>query len=108
MFTQVHRRLTEQEVSDLVEAYTAGITLNQLSQPFKVRRTCLSNALERRGVPRRYRMMEGHRLVEAISAYRDGKSLATIGLDLGVSGDTVRNALLKGLFSIRRGAVSTR
>ena len=89
----VHPRLQAGELDELAEAYLAGATLSELSDRFRKHRTTISTDLDRRGVARRYRMVEGDRLHQAIQGYQDGKSVATIGKELGIAGDTVRKAL---------------
>jgi transposase-like protein len=49
--------------------------------------------LERQGVARRYRMVEGERLQQAIRDYQGGRSIFSIAKEMGVAGDTVRKAL---------------
>ena len=98
---QVQRRLRPAEIEELVAAYHTGATVYELGALFRINRRTVSIILERQGVPRRYRMMEGDRLSEAISAYNSGKSLAAVGADLGVSMDTVRLALLKAGVELR-------
>jgi hypothetical protein len=89
---QVHRRLLEVEVDELVEAYQAGATVYEFADRFHMHRSRISVALERRGMARRYRMVEGDRLQRAIQEYQIGKSVVSIGKELGVAGDTVRRA----------------
>ncbi len=81
--------------------YGAGQPLNELMQRFRQHRNALSNALEGQGAPRHYRTMEGRRLIEAISAYQSGKSLATAGNQLGVCLDHVRLALTRAGVELR-------
>jgi DNA-binding transcriptional regulator PaaX len=72
-----------------------GGTVYELAEEFGIHRGTVSTILEREGVSRRYRMMEGDRLKEAIAAYQSGKSLAAVGAELGVSMTTVRVAFNK-------------
>jgi len=53
---QVHRRLREDELDELAEAYLAGATVSELSDRFGRHRATISTDLERRGVARRYRL----------------------------------------------------
>lgn len=98
---QVHRRLPAGELDELAKAYRAGATLSQLSDRFRKHRTTISTDLERRGVSRRYRMVEGERLHLAIQSYQDGKSVVSIGKELGVAGETVRKALIQAGVKLR-------
>jgi hypothetical protein len=98
---QVHRRLVQAQIEELVKAYQGGATLNELAERFLVHRDNVSRALQDQGVPRRYRLIEGERLRDAISAYNAGKSLAAIATEQEVSVDTVRMALIKASVPMR-------
>jgi IS30 family transposase len=98
---QVHRRLRRDELDELAEAYLAGATLSELSARFRRHRVTISTELERRGVARRYRLVEGKRLQQAIQNYQSGMSVASIGKELGVAGDTVHKALTKAGVKLR-------
>jgi hypothetical protein len=89
---QVQRRLRPAEVDELVSAYQAGSSVYELAKRHRIDRKTVSIILERQGVPRRYRLIEGEQLAEAIKAYESGDSLATIGSRMGVSPYTVRRA----------------
>lgn len=90
---KVNRRLTTDQVDDLIQAYGSGVTLAMLGDRFGQNRKTLARALERRGVSRRCRLMTDEGLHHARSAYESGKSMAEIGEELGVSRDAVRLAL---------------
>jgi DNA-binding CsgD family transcriptional regulator len=98
---QVQRRLRPREIDDLVTAYQAGISVYELADRHRIHRATVSLLLERRGVPRRYRLLEGERLGEAIGLYKGGQSLSTIGSGMGVSPETVRNVLIRAGVTLR-------
>jgi hypothetical protein len=98
---QVHRRFQEGDLEDLAEAYLAGATLSELGERFRMHRATIASELERMGVARHYRLVEGERLHLAIQGYQNGKSVATIGKELCVSGETVRKALIRAGLSMR-------
>jgi hypothetical protein len=98
---QVHRRLSQDQIDELVVAYRAGATLQELSDHFQIHRASISIILERHSVPRRYRMVEGERLDGAIRAYQNGRSVISIADGLGVAGDTVRKALNRAGVKLR-------
>jgi len=98
---QIHRRLLPAQIDELVQAYQGGATLNEIAHRFDVHRDNVARALQGRGVPRRYRMLEGERLNQAITAYQAGNSLAAVGAEMGVSMDTIREALKKAGATIR-------
>jgi hypothetical protein len=76
---QVQRRLRADELDELAEAYLAGVSLSELSDRFRKNRKTISTGLERRGVARRYRLIEGERLQQVVQGYQDGRSVASIG-----------------------------
>jgi AraC-like DNA-binding protein len=98
---QVQRRLLDAEVDELAGAYLAGATLSELSDRFHKHRTTISTELQRRGVARRCRTIKGERLHLAIQGYQEGKSLASIGKDLGIAANTVRKALIDAGVELR-------
>ena len=98
---KVHRRLQAHELDQLAEAYLAGSTLAQLSDRFRKHPSTISTDLERRGVARRYRIVEGERLHLAIQSYQDGQSVVSIGKELGVADETVRKALIQAGVKLR-------
>jgi hypothetical protein len=98
---QVHRRFQTGDLDELVEAYLAGATLAQLGERFRAHRATIASELDRLGVARRYRLIEGERLDLAIQRYWAGLSVATIGRELSVSGETVRKALIQAGVRLR-------
>ena len=98
---QVHRRLLPAQIDELVASYQAGATLRELSEQFQIHRASISTVLERQNLPRRYRMVEGARLEEAIRDYNNGNSIISIATKLGVAGDTVRKALNRAGVKLR-------
>jgi IS30 family transposase len=98
---KVHHRFREGELDELVETYLAGATLSELSDRFRKHRRTISIELERRGVARRYRLVVGKRLQQAIQSYQSGMSVSSIGKELGVAGNTVHQALTKAGVKLR-------
>jgi IS30 family transposase len=98
---KVQRRLQAGELDELAEAYLAGATLSELSDRFGKHRRTISIELERRGVARRYRLVEGERLQQAIQSYHSGMSVISIAKELGVAGDTVYKALTNAGVKLR-------
>jgi hypothetical protein len=85
----------------VVRAYGSGTSIYELSRQFQVHRHSISIILERQGVPRRYRMVEGERLQWAIREYQAGRPIIAIANDLGVAGDTVRESLERAGVKLR-------
>lgn len=98
---KVQRRLREGQLDEMAEAYLAGATLSELSERFGRHRRTISNDLDRQGVARRYRLVEGKRLQQAIQSYQSGMPVISIAKELGVAGDTVHKALTKAGVKLR-------
>lgn len=56
-----------------------GSSVSELANQFGIHRSTVSIVLERRGVSRRYNLLEGVRLQRAADLYIRGKSLDEIG-----------------------------
>jgi DNA-binding NarL/FixJ family response regulator len=99
---QEQRRLTPDEVDELVRAYRDGATLKALTNRFGVCRTTVSAHLERRGVPRRQSVgLSPEQVMEAARLYESGLSFAAVGQQLGFAGNTVRTYLMDAGVTIR-------
>lgn len=94
-------RLDKAGVEALIEAYEAGSTVYELGPRFGIHRSTVSVVLERQGVSRRYRLLEGSALDRAIHLYAAGKSLDRVGEDLGVNRSTVALALRRAGIQLR-------
>ena len=95
------KRLTPPEVEQLVADYLAGRSVYHLANVYGVHRNTISQILERHGIDRRYRLLQGDKLDEAIKHYQRGASLRTVGQHVGVSLETVRHALLSAGVTLR-------
>ena len=98
---QVHRRLRPHEVEQATLDYHAGATLRDLAGIFRMDRRGVANALERAGVPRRYRRLTASDIDTAIQLYESGKSLLAVGQHLGVNPSTIRHHLLQSKVQLR-------
>ena len=95
------RRLDESEVEALSEAYKVRVTVYELGRRFGIHRSTVYVVLERQGVSRWYRLLEGATLDRAMQLYDAGKSLNRVGQDLGVNRSTVALALKKAGVQLR-------
>lgn len=95
------RRPDKGDIEALVESYEDGSTVYELARRFGIHRSTVSVVLERRGVSRRYRLLEGVTLDRAIELYAAGKALDQVGEDLGVNRSTVALALKKAGVRLR-------
>ena len=99
---QVQRRLPPEEVEDLIAAYFAGATALALAGKHSIHRTTVLALLERHQVSRRGRVLTPDHIERAVSSYASGRSCASIGKELQVNPETVRQALLKAGVAMRR------
>jgi transposase-like protein len=81
---QFQRRLSPDEVAELVEAYEEGATQQQLVVRFGIHKTTVAAHLDRAGITNRRGAMTPEQVSEAIDLYAQGWSLAKIGDHLGV------------------------
>ena len=97
------RRLSEDQIEDLVAGYCQGSSVNQLADRFGIHRTTVLGHLDRRKVPRRRNVTKlvGARLAEAIRLYESGLSLAAVGKEVDVNARTVATALHKAGVALR-------
>ncbi|MBL8777322.1 MAG: helix-turn-helix domain-containing protein [Acidimicrobiales bacterium] len=101
---QVQRRLTTDEVAELVRRYQAGETADLLAAAFQIHRTTVTSHLERNGIQRRgggRRVLAADDVQVAAELYEGGQSLASIGRQFDVHHTTVANELRQAGVEIR-------
>jgi transposase-like protein len=99
---RVQRRFPFEEVDELVASYLAGATAIALAAKHSIHRTTVLALLERQRVSRRGRVLTPDHIERAISLYASGRPCASIGKELQVNPETVRQALLKAGVATRR------
>jgi len=99
---QVQRRLSPEEIEELVACYRAGATALALAGKHSIHRTTVLALLERHQVSRRWRVLTPGHIERAVSSYASGHSCASIAKELQVNPETVRQALLKAGVAMRR------
>ena len=72
------------------------------SDKHSIHRTTVLALLERHRVPRRGRVLTSDHVERAVSLYASGRSCASIGKELQVNPETIRQALLKDGVAMRR------
>jgi len=87
------RRISAEEVQDLVVKYEAGATVNELAKYFGIHRTTVSAELHRQGVAIRGVGLTGQQIGESVLLYDQGWSVAKIGRYFDVDGMTVWRSL---------------
>jgi len=99
---QIQRRIPPEEVEELVACYLAGATALALAGKHSIHRTTVLALLERHRVSRRGRVLTPDHIERAVTLYASGLSCASIGRELQVNPETVRQALLKTGVAMRR------
>jgi transposase-like protein len=99
---QHQRRLPPEEAEELVAAYLAGATALTLAGKNSIHRTTVLALLERHQVSRRGRVLTPNHIERAVSSYASGRSCSSIGKELQVNPETIRQALLKAGVAMRR------
>lgn len=90
---RVARRLPNERVDDLVDAYLRGASAGQLAVEFEIAKTTVLQHLERRQVPARpYRKVHGELLNRAIGLYEAGGSLRSVAGELGITRGALTDA----------------
>jgi len=98
---QVQRRLPPEEIEELVASYLAGVTAIARADKYSIHRTTVLALLERHQVSRRGRVLTPDHIEQAVSLYASGGSCASIGKELQVNPETIRQALLKAGVAMR-------
>lgn len=98
---QSQRRLSPEELDDLVSAYVAGATVKDLATRFGVHRHTIAAHLDRAGVPRHQNGLTTSQVAEAAQLYDTGWSLAKIADYFSVQPTTIYYWLRKEGIQIR-------
>ncbi len=101
---QLPRRLQTIEVDEMVAAYLAGDTVNDLAQRFGVHRTTVMAHLTRRAAKRpeiSTVKWDDETLVAAAHLYTSGASLSRVGERFGVHASTIANRFQRAGVPIR-------
>jgi len=92
---KIRRKLSGEEISELVQGYRVGLTVYELATQFGIHRETVAGILEREGVPRRRRPLSPSQIERASILYGSGWSLAQVGAELGCDPSTVWRTLAK-------------
>lgn len=104
---QKHVRLSTQRQTELIAKYQAGALQRELAEEYGINRRTVSEIVARHGCLSRGKLTSAQ-IDEAVTAYLDGQSLATIAKRLEVSDHTVRSRLLeRGVVMRKPGGVTT-
>ena len=97
------RRLSVTAVVNLVEAYQAGATIDQLAVDFGIHRTTVTGHLDRHGVSRHSEQTawDDEILTQAAELYATGLSLADVAHQFGIDAQTVANRFRRAGVPVR-------
>lgn len=99
---QVQRRLTPEQVDQLVAEYQASDDMTVLAARWGLHRTTVAGHLKRVGVELRRRDMPAERMDEAVRMYGEGWSLERLAERYCCDDETVRQALKRAGVSLRK------
>lgn len=88
------RRLSPDEVQDLLNRYQSGETMVQIGDRYGINRRTVSTYLQKAGLHSRHQTMDDEKIARSIDLYNSGLSLVAVGAQLGIDRATVRRALL--------------
>jgi len=89
------KRLSKEEVQQLIEGYEGGATVYELGDRFGIKRQTVSVILKRREVRMRRQGLTLEQVDEAVRLYGVGWSLARISIKFDTTANTVRSRLLE-------------
>ena len=98
---QFQRRLSAEEVAELVDAYEEGATQRELAVRFGIYRTTVAAHLDRAGITNRRGAMNPEQVAEAIDLYNQGWSLARIAQRFGMYPTSIYYWLRKNGVTLR-------
>jgi lambda repressor-like predicted transcriptional regulator len=89
----IQRRLCPTEIGELIAAYRAGATINELADRYGLRSTTVAATLDRHHVERHHSESEwtSETLAAAADLYATGLSLAAVAGRYGIDAQTVAN-----------------
>lgn len=95
------RRLTAEQVTQLVGEYQAGRRVKDLAASWRVHRDTISRLLRDAGVEPRFEGITAVQVSEAVQLYEDGWSIRRLAAQYDRSYELVRRALLRAGVELR-------
>lgn len=101
--TQRQIRLTNSQITDLIDHYNSGVSVVLLAKKYGVHKSTVSAHLHRAGVEIRgsQRSLTSCQVTEAASLYSRGSTLAELAARFNVSSSTIRASLARAEVPIR-------
>jgi len=99
----VLRRLSDEDVDEVVESHRGGASIDSLAHRFGVHRTTILHHLDRRGVPRppATRKMTDRTVRQAAKRYASGESLKVVAVRFDVDAKTLAREFKRAGIKIR-------
>jgi transposase-like protein len=99
----IQRRLSPTDTDDLIAAYHAGATINELAHRYRLHRTTIAAHLDRHHVERHDSHGEwtSETLADAADLYASGLALAAVAARYGVDPQTVANRFRRAGIPVR-------
>jgi hypothetical protein len=98
---QAQNHLPEESIENLMADYLAGIPIDDLTRIYGLSRSAVMGLRSRRAVPSRNPKLSPTDMRRAVKMYESGKSLAVVGVYLGVAPNTIKRALQKSGVRLR-------
>lgn len=97
------QRLTPEQTDALMADYLAKTPIREITKKYGVHRSTVCDIVGRHydGKRRRDRQMTDRDVERAAELYREGKSLASVGVEFGLSAGTIRRELLAAEVQLR-------
>lgn len=100
---QSQTRLSVSNRSELLAGYTAGVPVRELAARFKVHRGTVREIARQAGLAARQPELPDSVRQDAARLYADGLTLVQVAIQLGISNEAVRSAVLACGGTIRSG-----
>jgi hypothetical protein len=99
----VSNRLSVSNRAELIDGYVAGVPVRELATRFNVHRGTVREIARQAGLAARQPELADAIRQDAARLYADGLTLAQVAMQLGISDEAVRSAVLACGGTIRRG-----
>lgn len=96
------RRLSDDEIAQLVAGYASDVRIDDLVAQFHVDQSTVQKYVRLHGLPRRQERLGTRQLETAKVLYRSGQSIQQVATTLGLSPTTVRRYLVKAGVTLRK------
>lgn len=103
------KRLTEEQIAQIIELYGKGKTPTELANQFGIYNNSVTRLLRKHGIDRNQQIrVSQEKIDQIISEYNSGVSSEIIALKLGINGSTVCRILKRNGINIRPGTQNKR